>query len=194
MPEHAPPSAMDAGLVASVCVDRNADSGPRKVASIWVVMARRAEDIAELSGDSAWQALLSDGGRVWTDDFSNVVGAIQWRMGLDRLLPTSLQQSANDEAALYCSRGAAFYKQQDFAEAIACYQEALQIAPNSAEAHHNLGNALASRGRFSEAVKTAHKAANLAAQRNQRALAESIETQIPPYEAETPFRETPPSR
>jgi hypothetical protein len=55
-----------------------------------------------------------------------------------------------------------------------------------------LAAAYAEAGRFAEAVRTAHKALDLAAQQNQQALVELIKTKISLYEAGTPFREKPP--
>jgi protein O-mannosyl-transferase len=54
-----------------------------------------------------------------------------------------------------------------------------------------LAAAQAEAGRFSQAVKTARKAAELAARQNNRPLAESINVEISLYEAGTPFREMP---
>lgn len=48
--------------------------------SQWVVMARDATEISNLSINSQWQQLKgSTGVRVWTDDFSNVLRAIRWQ-------------------------------------------------------------------------------------------------------------------
>ncbi len=38
--------------------------------------------------------------------------------------------------------GAAAYADRDFAVAADCYQQAIQLAPESAAAHYNLGNVL----------------------------------------------------
>ena len=47
--------------------------------SQWVVMARSAPEISNLSINSQWQQLAgSKGRRVWTDDFSNILRAIRW--------------------------------------------------------------------------------------------------------------------
>ena len=48
--------------------------------SQWVVMARSAPEISNLSINSQWQPLNGRAdGRVWTDDFSNIVRAIRWQ-------------------------------------------------------------------------------------------------------------------
>ena len=48
--------------------------------SQWVVMARGAPEISNLSINSQWQRLAgTNSGRVWSDDFSNIVRAIRWQ-------------------------------------------------------------------------------------------------------------------
>jgi hypothetical protein len=48
--------------------------------SQWVVMARSEPEISNLSINSQWQPLEeTTGGRVWTDDFSNILRAIRWQ-------------------------------------------------------------------------------------------------------------------
>jgi hypothetical protein len=48
--------------------------------SQWVVMARSELEISNLSINSQWQPLNGKkGGRVWTDDFSNILRAIRWQ-------------------------------------------------------------------------------------------------------------------
>lgn len=48
--------------------------------SQWVVMARSAEEISNLSINSQWERLQGrKGERVWSDDFSNVLRAIRWQ-------------------------------------------------------------------------------------------------------------------
>ena len=45
-------------------------------ASQVVVLASTAEALSTLRNDPRWTALQSDGKRPWTDDYSNVIGAI----------------------------------------------------------------------------------------------------------------------
>lgn len=48
--------------------------------SQWVVMARSAPEISNLSINSQWKPLKgTNDARVWTDDFSNVLQAIRWQ-------------------------------------------------------------------------------------------------------------------
>jgi spermidine synthase len=47
--------------------------------SEWVVVARRQQDLAFLDEDIRWHALVSaPGAKPWSDDFSNIVSAINW--------------------------------------------------------------------------------------------------------------------
>ncbi len=73
--------ARDAGCIA-LC-RQDLDLTPQqwsqgKTASTWVVIARDAVDLAPLSQTGSWQpARLPSSGRVWTDDFSNVLSTIR---------------------------------------------------------------------------------------------------------------------
>ena len=75
--------ARDAGLVALLQVDTDVTPAERaggKLPSRWVVMARRPADLGSLVTDARWAPPrgLADG-RVWTDDFSSVLGVLRWR-------------------------------------------------------------------------------------------------------------------
>jgi tetratricopeptide (TPR) repeat protein len=76
------------------------------------------------------------------------------------------------------------------AEAVELAQRATQLSDGREPAAlGTLAAAYAEAGRFSEAVQTARKAAELATRRNNSSLAESINAKISLYEAKTPFRE-----
>jgi hypothetical protein len=48
--------------------------------SQWVVIARSSPEISNLSINTQWERLNgTNGGRVWTDDFSNILRAIKWQ-------------------------------------------------------------------------------------------------------------------
>jgi spermidine synthase len=73
--------AADAGLVAwrqghrTTAAMRKQDY---KMDSNWVVMARRADDAGALQSDSRWHRLTPQPGlRLWTDDYSNILGAMR---------------------------------------------------------------------------------------------------------------------
>ena len=55
-----------------------AESG--RLGSIWVVLAADRRDLGELTRFSDWTALppAKPGFRVWTDDYSNLLGVFQW--------------------------------------------------------------------------------------------------------------------
>lgn len=60
--------------------DLNPGSFEGKDPSQWVVMARSSQEISNLSINSQWQPLGGrNGGRVWSDDFSNIIRAIRWQ-------------------------------------------------------------------------------------------------------------------
>jgi tetratricopeptide (TPR) repeat protein len=70
--------------------------------------------------------------------------------------------------------GLAFVGCGKFDEAIDQYRQALAINPDEAESHYNLGLALARRGKVDEALEHYRKALDLAAARNNTALADVI--------------------
>lgn len=49
-----------------------------KFPSHWVALARTPRDLGRVSGDPRWHRCRHDGGRAWSDDYANVVGAIRW--------------------------------------------------------------------------------------------------------------------
>jgi hypothetical protein len=73
--------AVDAGLVAWTQGHRTTPEMREqdyKVDSNWVVMARQPEDVGALSSDSRWHRLAPHAGlRLWTDDYSNILGAMR---------------------------------------------------------------------------------------------------------------------
>jgi hypothetical protein len=71
--------ARDAGLVCLAQSERPGGSlrAPAKIPSRWAVMARRPPHLGRLTSDGRWHPCRRpEGGRVWTDDFSNVVEAL----------------------------------------------------------------------------------------------------------------------
>ena len=71
--------AASAGLVAFVGNDPI--DGPDRSASAWVVIAHQKEDVGKLADNSErWERLSDDQDvKVWTDDFSNLLSALQWQ-------------------------------------------------------------------------------------------------------------------
>jgi protein-L-isoaspartate O-methyltransferase len=45
----------------------------------WVVIARSEQQLGALAADPRWQPMPEGAGLPWTDDFSNLVGALLWR-------------------------------------------------------------------------------------------------------------------
>jgi tetratricopeptide (TPR) repeat protein len=143
--------AEDAGVVARVSRDVDvAGSGVAgKEASTWVVMARRAEDLGPLAEDPDWEPLRPGGGRLWTDDFSNVLGAVRWEGSWDWLLPARWRES---EEAAHVAVGFILSQQGRVDEAIVYYRKALAVNPNYADAHNNLASALLEQEKLDEAI------------------------------------------
>jgi hypothetical protein len=70
--------AADAGLVALRDVYAPPVGQEGQSASEWVVLARSSDDLAFLADDPRWAPLDGrPGGRPWTDDYSNLIGAIR---------------------------------------------------------------------------------------------------------------------
>jgi hypothetical protein len=75
--------ALDAGLKALVRDDTavsDAELDGGKLGSKWLVMARGEENFGGLGRDARWIAApAKQGARVWTDDYSSLLGIIRWR-------------------------------------------------------------------------------------------------------------------
>ncbi len=154
--------AKDAHLVARTGSDLFARGGVRRYPSAWVVMARRVEDLVWFAADSVWEPLPSDGGRVWTDDFSNVVATLHGQFSWDWLQASTWSISRKDsEASFHSSIGSVLCQQGRWEEGIAHFRQALEIDPHYAEAHNNLGAALASRGLADQAIAEFQRAVEI---------------------------------
>jgi spermidine synthase len=74
--------AADAGLLALTSRDlkiSDREFSIGKAPATYVVLARRREDFHDLDTDPRWRALPPREGAVpWSDDFSNVIGALKW--------------------------------------------------------------------------------------------------------------------
>ena len=55
-----------------------ADARSYKLPSYWVVMAPDPSNLGRVADDARWHACRPDGGRTWTDDYANVLGAVKW--------------------------------------------------------------------------------------------------------------------
>ena len=75
--------ARDAGLVALVRHDRKLSPQERrdgKSTSIWAVLAAQESDLGALGADPRWQPpRLEPGDRVWTDNYSTIIGHLIFR-------------------------------------------------------------------------------------------------------------------
>ncbi len=128
-----------------------------KFPSVWVVMARSPDDLGPLAGDARWTSLQCDSGPVWTDDFSNVAGALRWEWSGWHLKPWRWANQANGHSVLAIS----LLGEGRIDEAIEHFQRSLEIEPDDAPNHFGLGRALASQGRTDEAIEHFQEAVNL---------------------------------
>ncbi len=75
--------ADDAGLVSFVRDDlhlTNAARREKKAISSWVAMARRPEDLGDLTQDQRWHPLRRRPEKaLWTDDFSDIMSVFNWK-------------------------------------------------------------------------------------------------------------------
>ncbi len=56
--------------------DRDKQEG--KTASQWMILARDAAALNGLAGNGMWKAAPGRDGTAWSDDFSNLIGAVKW--------------------------------------------------------------------------------------------------------------------
>jgi hypothetical protein len=73
--------ARDAGLVGRGFDDWQvtaAEQAEGKEASQWVVLTRRTSGLGALARRANWLPLAGEEARVWTDDYSNLLGALRW--------------------------------------------------------------------------------------------------------------------
>lgn len=71
-------SVADLGLAARIQNYKgNAGEDLADVATTAVLVARRPGDLGPLADDPRWQVLNSDGGRVWTDEYANLISIIR---------------------------------------------------------------------------------------------------------------------
>jgi hypothetical protein len=69
----------DMGLAARLARKTSERSGFASTASDWIAIARRPETLERLRLGGMWSPLVADDdGRVWTDDYSNIIETIIW--------------------------------------------------------------------------------------------------------------------
>ena len=148
-----------AGLTARIWRDTGAVEVVGKFPSTWVVMARSPADLGPLAGDPRWRLLVRDAGPVWTDDFSNVAGALRWKTSGLHLIPWQWQKSKQAEGHDLLAK--ALLNEGRIDEAMDHWQKSLEIEPENAQNHFNLGTALAGCGRTDEAIEHLQEAVDL---------------------------------
>ncbi len=151
--------AADAGRTARIWRDVAAAGVIGRFVSSWVVMARSLEDLGPLAGDPRWKPLLCDKGPVWTDDFSNVAGALRWESTGLHLIPWKWQKS--NQAEDHASLALLLLDEDRIDEAIEHFEKSLEIEPRNALNHYGLGVVLATQGRTDEAIAHYEEALDL---------------------------------
>lgn len=70
-------SVADLGLSARIQDYPGDAAEPQNSSSLVVVMARNDADLATIDATDKWQKLQSDDGRLWTDDYANILSALK---------------------------------------------------------------------------------------------------------------------
>jgi hypothetical protein len=73
------PSLNLVALVRHDIESTEAEQADGKLATRWVLMARRESLIAEFMSDPRWQSLDGSAGDLWTDDYSDILRVIHWK-------------------------------------------------------------------------------------------------------------------
>jgi tetratricopeptide (TPR) repeat protein len=143
--------ADEAGWTARVWRDARREGVLERTSSEWVAMARRPEDLGPLTDDDRWHLLEISQAAVWTDEFSNVAGALAWRFQKLHLIPEKWTKS--NQAELHAEMARALLKEGRINEAIEHLQKSLEIEPNQADLHGALGMALLLQGSVDQAME-----------------------------------------
>ena len=151
--------AKAAGLTARICRDVDLVGAVGRFVSVWVAMAGSPEDLGSLTLDPRWKPLICDDGPVWTDDFSNVAGALEWKSSGLHLIPWKWQKA--NQAEGHALLAMSLLDEDRLDEAIEHFQASLKIEPDSAPNHYALGVVLASQGRTDEAIEHFEEALRL---------------------------------
>jgi Flp pilus assembly protein TadD len=121
--------------------------------STWLVMARSPEDLGALAKTPHWTATQVDSGPAWTNDFSNIIGTMQWRSGGLRLTPQRWMTSGRVERAEAHAEIANYLLHVGrFEDAADQFERSLELDPDNAVVHYGLGFALAKSGKTEEAA------------------------------------------
>ena len=151
--------AAECGLIAATCGLIAAEwigpsdpvgTGPEHMASTWIVMARRPEDLGSIIGNPAWDPLPPDRRSVWTDDHSSLLGVLNWQSSGKP--PLSWWLSGIEKSNHQNLVGIALVEQGRLDEALERFEKAVAFRPANGEAGFNLAQVLAAQGRIDEAI------------------------------------------
>jgi tetratricopeptide (TPR) repeat protein len=150
--------ADEAGMVALVSTDFVAENSLKNLSSTWVVMARHVEDLLSVTHDSPWEPLTTDGGRVWSDDFADVLDALQWQ-SLQNASPSKpWWQSQQEEVDSLLSAAQLLCEQNRFDEALTYFQKVLEVDAENVAARDQIGLILQKQGKTNQAIGYYEKA------------------------------------
>ena len=123
------------------------------IASTWLVMAQSLDDLGSLAHTAHWIAPQCDPRAAWSDDFSNIVGTMQWRSGALHLAPQRWMTSGKAERA-EAHAGIANYMLQEgrIEDAVDQFERSLDLDPDNGLVHEGLAAALASQGKTEDAA------------------------------------------
>jgi spermidine synthase len=72
--------AKNANLVCLASEKHSVNKDEGQNLAMWVVMTHNNEDLGDLLKDSRWQRLEGNAqGKIWTDDYSNILSVLKWR-------------------------------------------------------------------------------------------------------------------
>jgi Flp pilus assembly protein TadD/spermidine synthase len=121
--------------------------------STWLVMARSPDDLGALVHTPHWIVPQCDPGPAWSNDFSNIVGTMQWRSGGLRLTPQRWMTSGRVERAGAHAEIANYMLQTGRIEDAADqFRRSLDLDPDNAAVHYGLAFALAKCDKTEEAA------------------------------------------
>ena len=152
--------AVTDGRAARIWRDLELNGPVGRTVSVWVVMARRGEDLGPLADDPLWKPLVCDAGPVWTDDFSNILAAMKREPPGLHLVPWKWHKS--NKALDHAARAQALLAENRIDEAIEHFLASVKLNPDDEPNQYGLARALAARGRTEEAVEHYEEALALA--------------------------------
>jgi tetratricopeptide (TPR) repeat protein len=153
--------ADNAGMAVLVSSDEQDEATYRKLPASWVVMARHVEDLHAFGGNSSWKILAADGGRIWTDDSSNPVEALDWKLHRDAFSLAKWWQPHQEKIAFYRSAGDVLFGKNKLDEALLRFEKVEALSPDDPVAQNSIGLILLRQNKLDLAESRFRKAIDL---------------------------------